>query len=68
MLEEERYEVVEVRESGYEAVPRSSAAVQSALTALATMKEAGAVEELAMQVKQRVDILVKRWMSEMDSM
>ncbi|KAE9030221.1 hypothetical protein PR003_g5860 [Phytophthora rubi] len=67
-LEEERKEAIEVRRSGYEAVMRSPAAVQSALTALATMKEAGADEELVIQTKQRVDIFVKRWMSEMDSM
>ncbi|ETK75073.1 hypothetical protein F441_18633 [Phytophthora nicotianae CJ01A1] len=58
-------EIVE-RRSGYDSVTKASTAVQSALTTLKMLKDSNASDEMVREAEQKVDVLVCRWMAEMD--
>ncbi|KAL3666145.1 hypothetical protein V7S43_008934 [Phytophthora oleae] len=66
MLEAEHQEEMAEQHSGYDKVTHASTAVQSALATLKMMKDADANEELISRAQQKLDVLVQRWMDEMD--
>ncbi|GMF42580.1 unnamed protein product [Phytophthora fragariaefolia] len=66
VIELEHEEEVAERSSSYAPVTDTSTTVQSALTTLKMLKDSNASKAMVREVENTVDVLVHRWMLEMD--